>query len=115
MEITIYHNPKCSTSRNTLAAIREAGHEPCVVEYLSTPLAREELLRLLAESGLTPREAIRNKEGLFTELGLDAPGVSDAQLVDAMLAHPVLMNRPFVVTPKGARLCRPIEKLGEIL
>jgi arsenate reductase len=115
MDITIYHNPQCSTSRNTLAAIRDAGHEPRVVEYLATPPAREELLRLLAESGLSPREAIRNKESLYAELGLDAPGVSDAQLVDAMLAHPVLMNRPFVVTPKGARLCRPLEKLGEIL
>jgi arsenate reductase (glutaredoxin) len=115
MDITIYHNPQCSTSRNTLAAIRDAGHEPRVVEYLATPPAREELLRLLAASGLSPREAIRSKESLYAELGLDAPGVSDAQLLDAMLAHPVLMNRPFVVTPKGARLCRPLEKLGEIL
>jgi arsenate reductase len=115
MDITIYHNPQCSTSRNTLAAIRDAGHEPRVVEYLATPPAREELLRLLAASGLSPREAIRNKESLYAELGLDAPGVSDAELVDAMLAHPVLLNRPFVVTPKGARLCRPLEKLGEIL
>jgi arsenate reductase len=115
MDITIYHNPQCSTSRNTLAAIRDAGHEPRVVEYLATPPAREELLRLLAASGLSPREAIRNKESLYAELGLGAPGVSDAQLLDAMLAHPVLLNRPFVVTPKGARLCRPLEKLGEIL
>lgn len=115
MDITIYHNPRCSTSRNALAAIRDAGHTPRVVEYLATPPSREELLGLLAAAGLSPREAIRSKESLYAELGLDAPGTTDAQLVDAMQAHPVLMNRPFVVTPRGVRLCRPLERLHEIL
>jgi len=115
MDITIYHNPRCSTSRNALAAIRAAGHEPRIVEYLAAPLSREELLGLLAAAGLSPREAIRSKEALYGELGLDAPGTGDAQLVEAMLAHPVLLNRPFVATPKGVRLCRPLEKLDEVL
>jgi arsenate reductase len=115
MDITIYHNPQCSNSRNTLAAIRAAGLEPRVVDYLVTPPAREELLRMLAAAGLTPREAMRSKEALYAELGLDADGVGDAALIDAMLAHPVLMNRPFVVTPKGVRLCRPPETVHEIL
>lgn len=115
MDITIYHNPRCSNSRKALAAIEAAGHAPRIVEYLVTPLAREELLGLLAASGLSPREAIRSKEALYGELGLDAPATTDEQLVDAMLAHPVLLNRPFVVTPKGARLCRPPETLDEIL
>ncbi|MFC4931230.1 arsenate reductase (glutaredoxin) [Massilia sp. GCM10023247] len=115
MNITIYHNPRCSTSRNALAAIRAAGHEPRIVEYLVTPLSREQLLDLLAASGLSPREAIRSKETLFGELGLDAPETGDAQLVEAMLAHPMLLNRPFVATPKGTRLCRPLEKLDEVL
>jgi len=115
MDITIYHNPRCGTSRNTLAAIREAGHEPRVVEYLSHPPTREELQAMLAAAGLTPREAIRSKESLYAELGLDAPGTSDEALLDAMLAHPVLLNRPFVVTPKGVRLCRPFGLVREIL
>lgn len=115
MDITIYHNPRCGTSRNTLAAIRDAGIEPRVIEYLSNPPTREELQAMLAAAGLTPREAIRSKEALYTELGLDVPGVTDAALLDAMLAHPVLINRPFVVTPKGVRLCRPFERVREIL
>jgi arsenate reductase len=115
MDITIYHNPHCSNSRNTLAAIREAGLEPRIVAYLEAPPAREELVRMLAAAGLRPREAMRTKESLYTELGLDAAAVSDETLVDAMLAHPVLMNRPFVVTPKGVRLCRPPETVREIL
>jgi arsenate reductase len=115
MDITIYHNPHCSNSRNTLAAIREAGLEPRVVAYLEAPPAREELVRMLAAAGLRPREAMRTKESLYTELGLDAAAVSDETLVDAMLAHPVLMNRPFVVTPKGVRLCRPPETVHAIL
>lgn len=114
-DITIYHPPRCSTSRNALAAIRAAGHEPRIVECLVTALSREELLGLLARAGLAPREAIRSKEALYGELGLDAPETVEAQLLDAMLAHPVLLNRPFVVTPKGTRLCRPLEKLGEVL
>lgn len=115
MDVTIYHNPHCSNSRNTLAAIREAGLEPRIVAYLETPPARAELVRMLAAAGLRPREAMRTKESLYTDLGLDAADVGDEALVDAMLAHPVLMNRPFVVTPKGARLCRPPETVHEIL
>ena len=115
MDITIYHNPRCGTSRNTLAAIRDAGHEPRVIDYLSNPPTREELQAMLAAAGLTPREAIRSKESLYTELGLDAPELTDEALLDAMLAHPVLLNRPFVVTPKGVRLCRPFELVRDIL
>lgn len=115
MDITIYHNPRCGTSRNTLAAIREAGHEPQVVDYLATPPSRQELEAMIAAAGLSPREAARSKEALFGELGLDRPGVNDQALLDAMAAHPVLINRPFVVTPKGARLCRPYELVREIL
>lgn len=115
MEITIYHNPRCGTSRNTLAAIREAGHEPQVVEYLVNPPTREQLARLIADAGLQPRDAVRRKEALYAELGLDRPEVDDAALLDAMAAHPVLIERPFVVTPKGARLCRPFERVREIL
>jgi len=115
MDITIYHNPRCGTSRNTLAAIRDAGHDPRVVEYLATPPTREELRGLLAAAALRPRQAMRSKESLYAELGLDAPDVSDEALLDAMLAHPVLIERPFVVTPKGVRLCRPFEKVREIL
>lgn len=115
MDITIYHNPRCGTSRNTLAAIRDAGHEPRIVEYLATPPARAELQDMLAAAGLSPRQALRSKEILVAELGLDAPGVSDEALLDAMLAHPVLIERPFVVTPKGVRLCRPFDKVQEIL
>lgn len=115
MDITIYHNPRCGTSRNTLAAIREAGHEPQVVEYLSTPPSRAQLAAMIAAAGMAPREAIRSKEALFGELGLDRPGVGDEALLDAMAAHPILINRPFVVTPKGVRLCRPFELVREIL
>jgi arsenate reductase len=115
MEITIYHNPRCGTSRNTLAAIREAGHEPQVVEYLVNSPTREQLARLIADAGLQPRDAVRRKEALYAELGLDRPEVDDAALLDAMAAHPILIERPFVVTPKGARLCRPFERVREIL
>ncbi|MFC0254072.1 arsenate reductase (glutaredoxin) [Massilia consociata] len=115
MDITIYHNPRCGTSRNTLAAIREAGHEPHIVEYLETPPSRARLQQMIADSGLSVREAVRSKEALFAELGLDAPGIGDDALLDAMAAHPVLINRPFVATPKGVRLCRPFELVREIL
>jgi arsenate reductase len=115
MDITIYHNPHCSNSRNTLAAIRDAGLEPRIIDYLATPPARAELVRMLSAAGLRARDAIRTKESLYTELGLGAEGVDDDALIDAMLAHPVLMNRPFVVTPKGVRLCRPPETVREIL
>ena len=114
-QITIYHNPKCGTSRNTLAMIRNTGAEPEVIEYLKTPPDRATLVALIAATGQPVINAVRTKEALFTELHLDAPGVTDAQLIDAMLAHPVLINRPIVVTPLGTRLCRPSEQVLDIL
>ena len=113
--VTIYHNPRCGTSRNTLAMIRNSGIEPQVIEYLNTPPDRATLMALLAATGEPVLHAVRTKEALFKELGLDAPGVTDAQLVDAMLQHPILINRPIVVTPLGTRLCRPSEKVLDIL
>jgi arsenate reductase len=115
MEITIYHNPNCGTSRNTLALIRNTGVEPQVVEYLKYPPTREVLKSLIAKAGLTVRQAIREKGTPYAELGLEDPALSDDQLLDAMLAHPILINRPFVVTPAGARLCRPSELVLDIL
>jgi arsenate reductase len=115
MDITIYHNPACGTSRNTLAMIRAAGFEPRIVEYLETPPSREELKTMIEGAGIDVRGALRDKESLCRELGLDDPALSDDALLDAMLAHPVLINRPFVVTPAGSRLCRPAERLKEIL
>jgi arsenate reductase len=115
MDITIFHNPRCGTSRNTLALIREAGHEPRVVDYLATPPARAELAQMIAQAGLSVREALRSKESLYGELGLDDPATSDDALLDAMLTHPILINRPFVVTPNGVRLCRPAERVREIM
>lgn len=115
MDVKIYHNPRCGTSRNTLALLRDAGHEPHVIEYLATPPTRAELAGLVARSGLSVREVMRSKEALAAELGLDDPALGDAALLDAMIAHPVLINRPLVVTPKGVRLCRPAELVREIL
>jgi arsenate reductase len=115
MDATIYHNPACGTSRNTLALIRAAGIEPTVVEYLKTPPSREGLARMIAEAGLTVREAIREKGTPYADLGLDDPGLSDEQLLDAMVETPILINRPFVVTPLGTRLARPSERVLEIL
>ena len=115
MDVTIYHNPRCGTSRNTLALLRDAGHAPRVIEYLATPPTRAELADLVARSGRSPRQAVRSKEALYTELGLDDPAVGDEALLDAMIAHPILINRPLVVTPKGVRLCRPAELVHEIL
>jgi arsenate reductase len=115
MEITIYHNSRCGTSRSTLEAIRAAGTEPRVVDYLATPPSKEELRAMIAAAGLTVREAMRAKEALYGELKLDEPGWSDDALLEAMVAHPILINRPFVVTPKGVRLCRPSERVREIL
>jgi arsenate reductase len=114
-DITIYHNPKCGTSRNTLAMIRNSGVEPTVIEYLKTPPTREQLLALIAASGLSVREVMRSKEALCSELGLLDPARTDAELVDAMLAHPILINRPLVATPLGTRLCRPSELVLDIL
>jgi arsenate reductase (glutaredoxin) len=114
-DITIYHNPGGGTSRNTLALIRNSGVEPRVIEYLQTPPSREELLALVAATGRPLRELLRAKEARCQELGLDQPGVSDEALIDAMLAHPILINRPLVVTPLGTRLCRPSEAVLDIL
>ncbi|MGV1772253.1 arsenate reductase (glutaredoxin) [Agrobacterium vitis] len=115
MNATIYHNPDCGTSRNTLAMIRNAGIEPLVIEYLSTPPTRGELARMIADAGLSVREAIREKGTPYAQLGLDNPDLTDAQLLDAMLEHPILINRPFVITPLGTRLARPSERVLEIL
>ena len=115
MDVTIYHNPECGTSRNTLALIRHGGIEPRIVEYLETPPSRAELRTMIAEAGLTVREAIREKGTPFAELGLDDPSLTEDQLLDAMLAHPILINRPLVVTPLGTRLARPSEVVLDIL
>ena len=113
--VTIYHNPACGTSRNTLALIRNAGIEPTVIEYLHNPPTRDELRRMIAASGLTVRQALREKGTPYQELGLSDSGLSDEQLLDAMMSHPILINRPFVVTPLGTRLSRPSEVVLEIL
>jgi arsenate reductase len=113
--VTIYHNPQCGTSRNTLALIRDAGIEPEVIEYLKTPPTREKLKELVAQMGVPVREVIREKEAAYKELGLDAPALAADALIDAMLAHPILINRPIVVTPLGTRLCRPSETVLDIL
>jgi len=115
MPVTIYHNPACGTSRNTLAMIRQSGEEPVVIEYLKTPPSRERLLELIGKMGITPRALLRKKGTPYEELGLDNEGLNDAQLVDAMMAHPILINRPIVETEKGVRLCRPSEVVLEIL
>ena len=114
-DITIYHNPKCGTSRNVLALIRNTGAEPEVIEYLKTPPTREKLLELLAQMAVPVRDVMRRKEALYDELALDNPLLADDALVDAMLAHPILINRPIVVTPLGTRLCRPSEAVLDIL
>ena len=114
-DIVIYHNPACGTSRNTLAMIRNAGIEPLVVEYLKTPPSRDMLESLLARAGLTARALLREKGTPFAELGLDNPALTDAELIDAMLAHPVLINRPLVASPLGVKLCRPSEEVLDLL
>lgn len=111
----IFHNPKCGTFRNTLAIMQASGETPEVVEYLKTPPSREYLVELLALMHIAPRELVRSKENIYSELGLDNPALSDAQLIDAMIAHPILINRPIVVTNKGAALCRPSERVFELL
>jgi len=115
MRVTIYHNPGCGTSRQTLAIIREAGLEPAIIEYLKTPPSRDELKRMLAAMGQTARDVIRRKETLYGELGLDDPALSEDQLIDAMVDNPRLIERPIVVTDRGTRLCRPAERVREIL
>lgn len=113
--ITIYHNPKCGTSRNVLALIRNTGVEPEIIEYLKTPPTRETLKALAAQMGVPVRDVVRQKEALYKELGLDDAAVGDEALIDAMLANPVLINRPIVVTPLATRLCRPSEAVLDIL
>ena len=113
--ITIYHNPDCSTSRNTLALIRNSGEEPVVIEYLETPPSRETLIKLLADAGLSVREVLREKGTPYAELGLGDPHWTDEPLLDFIGQHPILMNRPIVVTPIGTKLCRPSEAVLEIL
>jgi arsenate reductase len=115
MTTTIYHNPSCSTSRNTLALIREAGIEPVVIEYLKTPPSHDVLAGLIKKAGLSVREAIRQKEVAYLEHGLDNPDLTDDQLIDAMIETPILINRPIVVTDAGVRLCRPAGTVHEIL
>ncbi|MCB4322020.1 arsenate reductase (glutaredoxin) [Alcaligenes sp. 13f] len=111
----IYHNQRCSTSRNALAMMREKGLEPEIIEYLKTPLSRSELKALIADTGLTVREAMRSKEAIYSELNLDNPDLSDEDLLAAIEANPILLNRPIVVTEKGTRLARPLEVVQEIL
>ena len=115
MNVTIYHNPMCGTSRKTLDILRENGDEPRVVEYLKTPLTRDELKRLYDRAGISPRDGLRAKEPLASELGLTRADVSDDEILDAMVEHPILINRPLVVTDKGVRLCRPQDLVREIL
>ena len=115
MTVTIYHNPACGTSRNTLGMIRQSGIEPTVIEYLKTPPSREKLVELIKAMGIPVRTLLREKGTPFHELGLDDPKWSDDELIDQMLAHPILINRPIVVTPKGVKLCRPSEAVLELL
>ena len=115
MTITIYHNPQCNTSRNVLAMIRDSGEEPEIIEYLKTPPSRGKLDELIGRMGMPPRDLLRRKGTLFDELGLDDPKFSDDELIDLMVEHPVLINRPIVVTPTAVKLCRPAETVLEIL
>lgn len=115
MSVTIYHNPNCGTSRNTLAMIRNAGIEPTIIEYLKNPPTREKLVELIGQSGLAVRNVLRQKGTPYAELKLENPALTDEQLLDAMMEHPILINRPFVVTALGVRLCRPSEVVLDIL
>ncbi|MBY0613137.1 MAG: arsenate reductase (glutaredoxin) [Beijerinckiaceae bacterium] len=115
MTITIYHNPACGTSRNTLAMIRQSGEEPVVIEYLKDPPTRERLTALIAAMGISPRDLLRQKGTPYDELGLGDPGLGDEELIDGMMAHPILINRPIVETPAGTRLCRPSELVLDLL
>jgi arsenate reductase len=115
MKATIYHNPLCGTSRKTLDILRDSGCDVWIHEYLKTPPTRDELMRLYNRAGITPREGLRAKEPLAGELGLNRPHVTDDEVLDAMVAHPILIERPIVETPNGVRLCRPQDKVREIL
>jgi arsenate reductase len=114
-DITIYHNPDCGTSRNTLALIRNSGQEPTIIEYLKTPPSRETLVALIAAMGISVRDLLRRKGTPYEELKLDDPKWTDEELLDRMMAHPILINRPIVVTPLGTRLCRPSEAVLDLL
>lgn len=114
-DVTIYHNPKCSISRTVLGMIRDAGFEPEIIEYLETPPSRTRLKELLAQMGIAPRDLLRRKESLCHELGLDDPAISEERILDAMVAHPILIERPIVVTRRGTRLGRPPERVREVL
>jgi arsenate reductase len=113
--VTIYHNPACGTSRNVLALIRNGGEEPLVIEYLKTPPSRDELAALIERMGISVRDLLRRKGTPYDQLKLDDPGLTDDALLDAMMMHPILINRPIVVTPKGVKLCRPVETVLDIL
>lgn len=115
MSVTIYHNANCGTSRNTLALIRAAGIEPVIVDYVKTPPSRAQLQEMILKAGLSVRGAMRNKGELYEQLDLANPALTDEQMLDAMMAHPILIERPFVVTEKGVRLCRPADKVNDIL
>ena len=115
MDVIVYHNPDCGTSRNTLGLIRNAGVEPHIIEYLKTPPSRAMLIQLIGRMGIPVRDLLRDKGTPYSELGLGDPGLTDDQLLDAMLAHPILINRPIVVSPKGVRLCRPSEQVVDLL
>lgn len=115
VDVIIYHNPECGTSRNTLAMIRNAGIEPHVIEYLKTPLSRARLVSLIRRMGISPRALLREKGTPYAELGLANPDLTDDQLIDAMIEHPILINRPIVVSPQGVKLCRPSEEVLDIL
>jgi arsenate reductase (glutaredoxin) len=115
MSVTIYHNPACGTSRNTLAMIRQSGEQPVVIEYLKNPPSRKRLIELIKAMGISVRALLREKGTPYSELGLADPKWSDDQLIDFMLAHPILINRPIVVTPKGTKLCRPSEAVLDLL
>ena len=115
MSVTIYHNPACGTSRNVLGLIRNSGQEPVVIEYLKTPPSRAELVSLIGRMGMPVREVLRQKGTPYAELGLDNPALTDDQLLDAMMAHPILINRPIVITEKGVKLCRPSEAVLDML
>ena len=114
-DIVIYHNPECGTSRNALAMIRNAGIEPHVVEYLKTPPSRALLENLIERAGISPRALLREKGTPFAELGLDNPALTDSQLIDAVMEHPILINRPLVVSPLGVKLCRPSEEVLDLI
>lgn len=114
-DVVIYHNPECGTSRNTLAMIRNAGIEPHVIEYLKSPPSRAMLENLIGRAGITPRALLREKGTPYAELGLDDPALSDVRLIDAMMEHPILINRPLVVSPLGVKLCRPSEEVLDLI